>query len=94
MSTRISNPERNQVPSIEETRQIVVGRLRSLMKTMSRKFRIDEEFENLQALIESLPLASGEFGVASNRLRNAQRYLRSDEIGASLYELRLLLGCL
>ena len=29
--------------------------------------------------IESLPLTTGEYCVASNRLRNARRYLRSDE---------------
>lgn len=43
----------------------------------------------LEELLESLPLATAEYGSAKCRLRNAQRYLRANEIGAARYELRL-----
>lgn len=45
-------------------------------------------------LLESLPLSTSEFGLAVSRLRNAHRYLASDERGAAHYELRLLAGSL
>jgi hypothetical protein len=45
-------------------------------------------------LLDSLPLATGEYGTASNRLRNAHRYLVSQERGAARYELKLLSGSL
>ena len=94
MSIRIPKAEQNHAVSIDETRKLATGRLRSLMQRLSNKERAADELDNLRTLIESLPLASGDFGVAMNRLRNAQRYLRSDEIGAARYELRLLFGCL
>lgn len=43
-------------------------------------------------LLESLPLTTSEFSVATNRLNNARRYLESNERGAARYELGLLIG--
>ena len=43
-------------------------------------------------LLESLPLSTSEFGLATTRLNNARRYLESSERGAARYELRLLIG--
>jgi hypothetical protein len=58
---------------------------------------IDEEsnadgFNEALMLLESLPLASGPFAVAVNRLNSARRYLAAGERGAARYELRLLVG--
>jgi hypothetical protein len=47
-------------------------------------------FGRLRELLEALPLASAEFGVAVNRLANAQRYLCTAEPAAARYELNLL----
>ena len=91
MSILIPSTEQTRVTPIDEIRQLAVGRLRSLMQRLSDKERAAHDVDNLRTLFESLPLASGEFGLAVNRLQNAQRYLRSDEIGAARYELRLLL---
>ena len=52
------------------------------------------DFKQIRQMLEALPLASAEFGLAVNRLTNAQRYLHSGEYGAARYELRLLLGSL
>jgi hypothetical protein len=52
------------------------------------------DFEQLRRLLESLPLASGDYCVAVNRLTNAQNYLRSGEQGAARYELHMLLRSL
>jgi hypothetical protein len=52
---------------------------------------------NIQALaeaahlLEALPLSTGEFAVASNRLGNARRYLDAGERGAAQYEVQLLI---
>lgn len=42
----------------------------------------------LKQLLEALPFSTAEFGLATNRLRNASRYLRSQERGAARYELK------
>jgi hypothetical protein len=47
-----------------------------------------------ELLLQTLPLASEPFGVAMNRIRNARRYLRSREVGAAHFELRLLASTL
>lgn len=51
-------------------------------------------FERIEELLESLPLASDAFNTATNRLKNARRYLRSDERGAARYEIQLLANSL
>ena len=48
------------------------------------------EIAERQRLLEALPLSTEEFGLATNRLRNASRYLRSQERGAARYELKML----
>jgi len=47
-------------------------------------------FVRVRELLEALPQSSAEFGVAVNRLRSAQDYLRCGEAGAARYELNLL----
>jgi len=44
----------------------------------------------LKQLLEALPFSTAEFGLATNRLRNANRYLQSQERGAARYELKML----
>jgi hypothetical protein len=94
MSVLISREELAHAPSIDEIRENSARRLQSLMRTLSDIDRAAAEFSDLRTVIESLPMPSGEFSLAKNRLRNAQRYLRSDEAGAARYELCLLLGSL
>jgi hypothetical protein len=50
----------------------------------------DQVGEAAQAL-ETLPLASGEYAVARNRLSNAAGYIDQDEWGAARYEVDLVL---
>jgi hypothetical protein len=44
----------------------------------------------LRPLLEALPLDTTEFGLAVNRLKNAQHYMETGEHGAARFELRLL----
>ena len=46
------------------------------------------------AMLEAMPLATDQFGLACTRLQNAQHYLRYTEPGAAWYELRLLASSL
>jgi hypothetical protein len=48
------------------------------------------EVDQLEGLLQSLPLASNEFGVAINRLSIDRRYLQSTETGAACWELNIL----
>ena len=51
-----------------------------------------EEWEELRTLLESLPLSTGNFALAINRLNNAKNYLQAGELGAAQFELRMLLA--
>lgn len=44
----------------------------------------------VRRILESIPLPSGEYSVATNRVANAERYYESAEIGAATWELRML----
>lgn len=45
----------------------------------------------IESFLDSLPLATDEYGLAQNRIRNARRYYQAHEVGAARYELRLLM---
>jgi hypothetical protein len=49
------------------------------------------EWEKLRGLLEALPLTTGEFATAVNRLTNARHYYDTGEYGAGSFELRQLL---
>jgi hypothetical protein len=51
-----------------------------------------EGFEETTRLLETLPLASYEFNLARLRLKNALDYCQRGQIGAAVFELRLLRG--
>jgi hypothetical protein len=53
---------------------------------------LEGELGEVQALLEALPLSSDDFCRVSNNLKNAERYLESQERGAAAYELRLIAG--
>jgi len=76
----------------DSIRRVLLKQLRSVVDKSPSKDYLLSVISDTQIMIESLPLASGEYGAVSNRLRNARRYLRSDEQGAATYELRLLMG--
>jgi hypothetical protein len=46
----------------------------------------------VQELLEALPLSSADFSRVWNNVKNAERYMQSQEWGAAAYELRLLAG--
>jgi hypothetical protein len=52
------------------------------------------KLDSVRSLLDSLPLSTSDYGIAQNRLRNAERSLRSQERGAARFELQLLAGSL
>jgi len=49
---------------------------------------VNGQLTEVQGLLEALPLSSGDFCRAGNNLRNAERYMRSQELGAAIIALR------
>ena len=68
-----------------------VAAFTALAKHVSRG-KVNGDLTEVQALLEALPLSSVEFCRVSNNLRNAERYMRSQEWGAASYELRMIAG--
>ena len=87
-------PKHLYVPLAEPFRLRVRSALQPLLENASWEGGPVTGYEQARQVLDSLPLTSEEFGVALNRLANAQRYLLSGERGAACYELRLLLRSL
>ena len=92
MSIFGSRTQTRQAPPLEDLRRRAVARLRSLLQTLSGQASDTAELDSLSSLFGSLQPHAAESGWAAKRLQAAQRYLRSQEVGAARYELRLLLG--
>ena len=60
-------------------------------ETVAAQPRTDD-LRQLTAWLETLPLATGEYATARNRIHNASRYVGTGEFGAARYELRLVAG--
>ncbi len=78
-----------QLSDIRQQVTSIIDQLTSVKMTSDEAL---VQIAQLGFLIDSLPFPSDHYGVAKNRLRNAQRYFVCDEVGAARYELRLLLG--
>ncbi len=83
-----------QTATPDTIRQELLFTVEHLLRRLDRKMNVLDELQEVRGLLDALPLASGEYGTASNRLRNTHRYLVSQERGAARYELRMLCGSL
>ena len=86
--------KRRPACKLDDLRTRAVTRLRVLTQMISGKDFTSGDLDGLRVLIESVPMAGGESGLAASRLSKVQRYLRSNELGAARYELQMLLDCL
>ena len=82
--------EQLNAPAIEEIVLELVQGLDGLIDDLTRGISPLDAFDEVRMILESLPLTTDEFCVASNRLKNAQRYVASSELGAACYELTML----
>jgi hypothetical protein len=51
-----------------------------------------EELAQLKIVVASLPLTTEEYCCAMNHLNNAQNYFNEGEVGAGLFEMRLVIA--
>ena len=51
-----------------------------------------DELAELKMIVESLPLTTAEYCSALNHLTNAQNYSAQGEVGAALFELKLVIA--
>jgi len=79
-------------PEFSEIREAIRRQISAFIERNGDDKADTEEIEPIARFLECLPLATSEFDLARARLRNAYRYIRSNEIGAASYELRLLRG--
>jgi hypothetical protein len=77
--------------STQDIHQQVVTNLVRLIRKLESGGDPSGDLPQVHQLLEVLPMATGEFGLAINRLKNANRYLQSCERGAARWELALLL---
>ncbi|MDA1051274.1 MAG: hypothetical protein O3C40_12450 [Planctomycetota bacterium] len=77
--------------STQDIRQQTVANLVRLIRKLESGGDPSDGLAEVHQLLESLPMATGEFGLAINRLKNARRYLQSCERGAARWELASLL---
>ena len=69
-----------------------IAAIEALAGQVRKRGDVDGQLGEVQALLQALPLSSGDFCRVSNNLKNAQRYLQSHERGAASYELNMLAG--
>ena len=65
-----------------------------LLRAIRRCQDVVGDIQRVRDLLDALPLATSDYGTATNRLHNAYRYLVSREHDAARYELQLLVGSL
>ena len=75
-------------------RQELLQTVEELLLMIRHSVEVLKELQEVRNQLDALPLASDDYSTAANRLRNAHRYLVSQERGAARYELQLLAGSL
>ena len=77
---RLANPVSHNGP--DAIRHSLLQRLQYATHSSLSSVNLISVVDAAEDTLESLPLATGAYCVARNRLQNARRYLRSDERGA------------
>jgi hypothetical protein len=78
----------------QDVRARLVRHLQTAIGRPSQTAATSDAWLEALAMLQALPLSTGEFGLALSRLKNAQRYYAAREPGAAHFELRLLCGAL
>lgn len=76
--------------SLESAYRPVAVVFEQLTTKLARSRVIDRDFDRLQYLLETLPVAADEFAVMRVRLENVRRYTSVEELGAARWEALLL----
>ena len=81
----------DQTANLDSIVRPVVSALIDLIERLKDGRDINGELKELRLLLETIPFTTDEFGLACNRLRNAQQYLHVREPGAAVWELDALM---
>jgi hypothetical protein len=89
---------RHDIPTTATTVVQIARSVNQCLGRLLQKRKLDEaaqdDFAAVRSMLEAMPLATDQFGLACTRLQNAQHYLQYTEPGAARYELRLLASSL
>ena len=77
-------------PRVVDSVSCTVARLSQLREAVRRSSAFENDYTQVQTLLECLPLGTSEFELHRRRLENSLRYYHAGEIGASDYELMLV----
>lgn len=92
MLTTYTPSTRPNLPNSTDTRDVspleeLVGVILLAVEKGKKGLAFFQEIADARKFLDSLPFATGEYGLAKNRLGNAHRYLISGEFGAAIWEL-------
>lgn len=76
--------------SFDQLRREILSRANRLLLRELAPIEAVEQIAVIEDLIQSLPLATGEYATFKCRLGSARGYFEADERGAARFELRLL----
>lgn len=68
--------------------------LTGLLARNCQPTRMQESLDSIRGLLDCLPMDTVEYNMANLRIKNAQRFLESNEAGAAKFEIRMLRGSL
>ncbi len=80
-----------ETTTLDRIYQPVLSELGQLLAAIRTGSAIGRDFYETACLLESLPLATDEFGLARTRLGNASRYWHTNERGAATWEVCTLM---
>ena len=87
----IASKKRNQ-PGLNGLAREAKRQFKKLFSNFSNISLTTQTLDDIRDILKRLVLNTTEFDVATKRIKNAKRYLRSSETGAAKYEIGLLLG--
>jgi hypothetical protein len=90
---RTSRPEAD-LPSPLRARRNILESIHNLLDELTTTPNPDFFWHDLEKRLRALPLATADFALFLNRLRNARSYVDSGEPGAARFELAQFLGAL
>lgn len=92
-SPRVSPPHREATSSaVALARKALDRGIEKLMRHAAAESVSPDQWDELETLVESLPLPTAEFALAMKHLYNAKEYVSAGEVGAAKFELKMMLG--
>jgi hypothetical protein len=90
--TMSTNLAQTALDEIDRRLNTLEARVLQAAQPLTRRADPSEHCHVIAVLLDSLPLATVEFAVASSHVKNAMTYFRQGEAGAARFELHLILG--